>query len=602
MNEYITFHKVLDYLQEYQENSPIMNSFGYGNLVDFGKNVSGQTIQYPYLFVVPQSIQYDENTTTYQVSAIFADILNTDLSNEKDCVSNMSLESRRLLSYVKRGMNTAPYMYDNLDLQLPALGQPFMERFGDHVAGVALDLNLVVFEDINACDFYPEPSQTPTNTPTASITPTITPTPTNTPVAQTPTPTPTNTTTPTTTPSPTATQGLRDWVIGISTEFCGNENLSGTTFNFTSNGSPITATTFNASPSSIYSCIQVNPIQVGGEYEFELTGLNNGWKICNLSGIGEYNKIKWTITSYLGGNSWQATLQIYYNTTLLFTDASDTLSYVSGTFYGCNTTISSSLIGAPIFYTQQDLVGTYVSALQNAGYTASAQEIQALTDFTDTLDTQNYITYLDGVYPMLGGTSNTMKINLISPGVNDLSFSGTPTFDASGITFASNYALIGTGLTTNQIGTTSYTHSAIYISDVGSNGQAIFGSRQFSPSSTYLLRTENSSSAEYAVNQAAASTSIGPITGGTGAFVATRQIGNVKMYTDYLTSDSVETLTGPSTLEFFIGAASTNGNAVFEYSNSKISYFSYGTWASISATGYAEAINQLQVDLGRQAH
>jgi hypothetical protein len=54
-----------------------------------------------------------------------------------------------------------------------------MERMGDHVAGVAMDVNLIVFEDINACDYYPTPtpsitaSSTPTPTPT--ITPTITP-------------------------------------------------------------------------------------------------------------------------------------------------------------------------------------------------------------------------------------------------------------------------------------------------------------------------------------------------------------------------------------------------------------------------------------------
>jgi hypothetical protein len=54
-----------------------------------------------------------------------------------------------------------------------------MERMGDHVAGVALDVSLVVFEDINACDYYlsPTPSVTATQTPTPTptITPTVTP-------------------------------------------------------------------------------------------------------------------------------------------------------------------------------------------------------------------------------------------------------------------------------------------------------------------------------------------------------------------------------------------------------------------------------------------
>ena len=174
MNEYVTFHDILDYIEEFQIQSPILNSFGYGNLVDFSKTVSGQTVQYPYLFVVPQSIIYDENTTTYQLSIIFADILNYDLSNEKDAVSDMSLQARRFISYIKRGMQTFPLLYDNMEVQLPANAIPFMERFADHVAGVAIDLQLVILEDINACDFYP----TQTSSPTPTTTPTPTPTPT----------------------------------------------------------------------------------------------------------------------------------------------------------------------------------------------------------------------------------------------------------------------------------------------------------------------------------------------------------------------------------------------------------------------------------------
>jgi hypothetical protein len=46
----------------------------------------------------------------------------------------------------------------------------------DHIAGVAIDVNLTVFEDINACDYYPTPTPTPTNTGTPTPTPTPTPT------------------------------------------------------------------------------------------------------------------------------------------------------------------------------------------------------------------------------------------------------------------------------------------------------------------------------------------------------------------------------------------------------------------------------------------
>lgn len=198
MNQYVTFQRVVELLQTFQLQSPILNSFGFGNLVDFSRTVSANTVNYPYMFVVPLSINYDENITEYQFSIIFADLLNYDLSNEVGCVSDMSLQAKRFMSYLKRGIQTFPELYNNMDIVLPTGAIPFMERFGDHTAGVALDCVLQVFEDLNACDFYdPTPTITPTNTTTPTITPTNTPTntqtPTNTPTyTQTLTPTPTD--------------------------------------------------------------------------------------------------------------------------------------------------------------------------------------------------------------------------------------------------------------------------------------------------------------------------------------------------------------------------------------------------------------------------
>jgi len=169
MNEYISFHKILDLIKQYQQSSARLHDFGYGDIVYF-MNDSGTTTNYPFLFVTPQLISYDENITTYSLQLIFADIVNTDLSNEADVVSDMSLEARRFLSEIRRG-----FLFDDFDCSLPASATPFFERFNDHVGGVVLDVDITIFEDINACDFYPSPTATGTATPTP--TPTFTPTP-----------------------------------------------------------------------------------------------------------------------------------------------------------------------------------------------------------------------------------------------------------------------------------------------------------------------------------------------------------------------------------------------------------------------------------------
>lgn len=151
MEEYISFHKILDFIKQYQVQSARLNDFGYGDIVYF-VNDSGTTTNYPFLFVTPINISYAENTTTYSLQLIFSDIVNTDMSNEKDVVSDMSLEARRFISEIRRG-----FLQDKLDITMPVQAQTFFERFNDHVGGVVLNTDIVVFEDINACDYYVSP-------------------------------------------------------------------------------------------------------------------------------------------------------------------------------------------------------------------------------------------------------------------------------------------------------------------------------------------------------------------------------------------------------------------------------------------------------------
>jgi len=149
MEQYITYHKIIDLLNSYQAASPRLNSFGVGEVVDFGQNTSGVSTTYPMMFVVPQSIIYNENTTNYQLSIIFGDRLNDDAFNQVDAITDMQLEGRQFISTIKRG-----YLADYMEIEMPVNAQPFKERFNDFIAGVALDCNITVYEDINACIYY----------------------------------------------------------------------------------------------------------------------------------------------------------------------------------------------------------------------------------------------------------------------------------------------------------------------------------------------------------------------------------------------------------------------------------------------------------------
>ena len=156
MEEYVSYHKIIQLIEDYQisQEGIGLNSFGHGNIVEFGASPSGNTPTYPFLFATPISVSYDENITTWTIQLIFADRINDDLSNEIDVISDMSIQAKRFMSYIKRGFNQTPDLYNRLDCNLPVTAQPIMERFNDFIGGVALDIEIIVFEDINACDYY----------------------------------------------------------------------------------------------------------------------------------------------------------------------------------------------------------------------------------------------------------------------------------------------------------------------------------------------------------------------------------------------------------------------------------------------------------------
>lgn len=156
MEEYVSYHKIIQLFQDYQvsQQGIGLNSFGHGNIVMFGMTESGMTPTYPFMFVTPQNISYDENIITYTLQLIFADRINDDMSNEIDVISDMDIQARRFMSYIRRGMNQDPPLWNYMDCNLPLTGLPFLERFNDYVGGITIDMEVIIRTDINACDYY----------------------------------------------------------------------------------------------------------------------------------------------------------------------------------------------------------------------------------------------------------------------------------------------------------------------------------------------------------------------------------------------------------------------------------------------------------------
>jgi len=272
------------------------------------------------MFVTPQNISYDENIITYTMQLIFADRINDDMSNEIDVVSDMDIQARRFMSYIRRGMNQDPPLWNYMDCNLPLTGLPFLERFNDYVGGISIDMEVIIRTDINACDYYelspsPTPSITPTNTPTPTITPT-------------------NTGTPTPTPTPTLTPGLVSKSMAVRVFDTTNSNtITGATFSI-----DINSQNYNFSPLNNNTVILCESgftgVYSGLTYSLELN-IPNGWQVSQTLGGFLYDKLEITFDIELTPNSvWQTTFNYYLSNTLISSSQENLTINASG-FFSC---------------------------------------------------------------------------------------------------------------------------------------------------------------------------------------------------------------------------------------------------------------------------
>ena len=231
-----TFHDDFRTLSEYHKQ---INSFGFGQMEDLSfwtemrdkvDNSHFNSPIFPLLYVVPGDVQQKFGFMEYSFTIIVMDIIERDLSNQTDVLSDTNQMMDDIISQFRLSVNASLGNFNSkYYLQNPVVCVPFLEKYSDLTGGWTAQINIEVPNSLDRCNaafmsfITPSPTATSTNTPTPSVTPTITPTvtqtqtstpsetPTNTP-SETPTNTPTVTNTPTTTttltstPTPSVTQ------------------------------------------------------------------------------------------------------------------------------------------------------------------------------------------------------------------------------------------------------------------------------------------------------------------------------------------------------------------------------------------------------------
>jgi hypothetical protein len=265
----INFKSIIDDFRLLSNYHKQINSFGFGDITEFGyltdsrdkeSNPDNQAPYYPLMFVVPNTATQELQYMTYEFNVIVADIIERDLDNMIDVLSDTNQILDDIISQFRLSVtNSLGNFNQNYYLDDAVTCIPFIEAYQDLLAGWSGTFRIKIMTPLDRCDAafndmtgpFPtqNPTPTPTQTPSGTAQPTPTPsvtqtsTPTNTP-SETPTNTPTVTQTQTETPTntPTQTQTMTPSETSTPTPSVTN------TMTPTQTNTPTTTTTLTSTP------------------------------------------------------------------------------------------------------------------------------------------------------------------------------------------------------------------------------------------------------------------------------------------------------------------------------------------------------------------
>ena len=186
-----TFHDDFRLLADHHKQ---LNSFGFGSLEDLSywtesrlkeSNPTFESPFFPLLYVVPSNaiqeiIENGSSFTTYEFNCIVMDILNRDLANQVDVLSDTNQILDDIISQFRLSVTNSLGNFNQkyyLDDSVECI--PFFEQYSDLCGGWTGLLKIKVMMPLDRCaaafnSFIPI-TRTPTPTPTLTRTPTPTP-------------------------------------------------------------------------------------------------------------------------------------------------------------------------------------------------------------------------------------------------------------------------------------------------------------------------------------------------------------------------------------------------------------------------------------------
>jgi len=142
----MTYYDIVKRVEDVVNAHKILIDFGYGNLSDIKPNAEGggPGVDYPYLFLNPQSHTRSLQAITYRFNMIVMDMA----KNEEEVLTIQSQTQQ----YIDDVLAQLRFGYtDQVDLTLNVTLTPFKERFQDTVAGMTASLEIILPSALNQC-------------------------------------------------------------------------------------------------------------------------------------------------------------------------------------------------------------------------------------------------------------------------------------------------------------------------------------------------------------------------------------------------------------------------------------------------------------------
>lgn len=149
----LNYKQLLTYFSQIAWNHEQINSFGFGDFKQFTNDIETKVEpQYTRMYVIPNSVEFNENHIHYNFSILIYDKVEEDLSNLEDVLSD-TLEIQKDIwtvfwqSYTNAQGDFSKIIVGDWDPDV----RPFTERFETVLAGWTMNIRMSAPFDYNEC-------------------------------------------------------------------------------------------------------------------------------------------------------------------------------------------------------------------------------------------------------------------------------------------------------------------------------------------------------------------------------------------------------------------------------------------------------------------